>query len=42
MISSKLMFDLGLFLVYQDQQIPRSREHCDVLPKLGDGKSLKN
>ncbi len=42
MISSRLMCNLGLFLVYQDQQRPRSHEHHDVLPKLGDGRSLKN
>jgi hypothetical protein len=42
MISSRLMRNLGLFLVYQDQQKPRSHEHHDVLPRLGDGKSSKN
>jgi hypothetical protein len=40
-ISSRFMCNLGLFLVYQDQQIPRSHEHHDVLPKLGDGRSSK-
>jgi hypothetical protein len=36
------MFELGLFLVYQDQEIPRSHKHHDVLPKLQDGRSSKN
>jgi hypothetical protein len=32
MISLRLMCNLGLFLVYQDQQRPRSHEYHDALP----------
>jgi len=42
MIDLRLMCNLGLFLVYQDQQRPRSHEYHDALPKLGDGRSSKN
>jgi len=42
MISSRLMCNLGLFLVYQDQQRPRNHEHHDALPKVGDGRSSKS
>jgi hypothetical protein len=42
MINSRSTCDLGLFLVYQDQQRPKNHEHHDVLPKLGDGMSSKN
>jgi hypothetical protein len=38
-INSRLRCNVGLFLVYQDQQRFRSHELNDVLPKLGDGKS---
>ncbi len=42
MINSRLTCNVGLSLVYQDQQRFKSHEHNDVLPKLKDGRSSKS